>query len=464
MNDRRQRWNDRFDGMFGFSLVWLGQFVSIIGSSMTRFGLTIWAWEVTGKATALALVGFFSLVPMLAISPFAGAVVDRWSRKKLMILGDLAAGLSTVFLLALYSLGRMEIWHIYLVAVIIGTGEAFQRPAYMAAISTMIPKKHYGRAQGMVGMVGSATGIISPVAAGALLGFIGISGIMSIDIATFLFAISMLLIVRIPQPVESGEGRQAKGSMWRESMFGFRFLLKRKPLLYLLMSYAVLNLVLTFAFSIQSPMILARTDTNRMVLATVQTFFGLGGVAGGAVMSIWGGPKKRIRGVFLSVIGAMLLGPTLLGLGTSLPFWAAGAFFVVFFAQFASASSSVVWQTKVPHDVQGRVFAYRGMIASIASPVGMILAGTLADYVFEPMMQAGNWGAEVFGRFVGTGTGAGMGLMMILAGVVGVILGLSGFIVPSIRNLETLIPDCDPEPANEDTSAAAKPETMAAQA
>ena len=453
MSEKKTRWNDRFEGMFGFSLVWLGQFVSIIGSSMTRFGLTIWAWEVTGKATALALVGFFSLVPMLVLSPLAGAVVDRWSRKKIMVLGDLVAGLSTIFLLTLFTLEKMEIWHIYIVAVVIGAGEAFQRPAYMAAISTMIPKKHYGRAQGMIGMVGSATGIISPVAAGALLGFIGINGIMIIDIATFLFAISMLLIVRIPQPVESGEGRQAKGNMWRESAFGFKFLLKRKPLLYLLMSYAVLNLVLTFAFSIQSPMILARTNTNELMLGTVQMFFGLGGVAGGAVMSIWGGPKKRIRGVFLSVIGAMLLGPTLLGLGRSLPVWAAGAFCVVFFSQFASSSSSVVWQTKVPHDVQGRVFAYRGMIASIASPIGMILAGTLADYVFEPMMQVGAWGADVFGSLVGTGTGAGMGLMMVLAGAVGVILGLTGFIVPSIRNLEKLIPDCDDAASTGDANA-----------
>ena len=431
--------------MLGFSLVWLGQFVSLIGSSMTRFGLTIWAWQVTGRATALALVGLFSLVPMLVLSPIAGTVVDRWSRKRIMILGDLVAGVSTVFLLVLSLLGKMEIWHIYLVAAVIGAGEAFQRPAYMAAISTMIPKKHYGRAQGMIGMVGSATGIISPVAAGALLGFIGINGIMFIDIATFLFAVSMLLMVRIPQPAESGEGKKARGNMWRESAFGFRFLLQRKPLLYLLMSYAVLNLVLTFAFSIQSPMILARTNTNELLLGTVQMFFGLGGVAGGALMSIWGGPKRRIRGIYLSVIGAMLLGPTLLGIGNSLLLWAIGAFFVVFFAQFASGTNSVIWQTKVPHDVQGRVFAYRGMIASIASPIGMMLAGTLADYVFEPMMQVGGWGVDLFAWLVGTGPGAGMGLMMVLAGAVGVILGLSGFIIPSIRNLERLIPDCETE-------------------
>jgi predicted MFS family arabinose efflux permease len=301
----------------------------------------------------------------------------------------------------------------------------------------------------MVGMVASSTSIIAPMAAGALLGLIGINGIMYIDVGTFTFAILMLLLVRIPQPAESDEGRKARGSMWRESAFGFRFLLERKPLLYLLMSFATLNLVLTFAFSILAPMILARTGTNELLLGTVQMFFGFGGVAGGALMSIFGAPKKRIRGLYLSIVGSMLLGPTLLGIGNSLPLWAAGAFFVVFFAQLASGTSGVIWQTKVPHDVQGRVFAYRGMIASIASPIGMILAGTLADYVFEPMMQVGGWGAELFGKLVGTGLGAGMGLMMVLAGAVGVFLGLTGFIVPSIRNLEKLIPDCKPEPEAE---------------
>lgn len=457
MTNRRRRWGDRFEGMLGFSLVWLGQFVSLIGSQMTRFGLTIWAWQVTGRATALALVGLFSLIPMLLFSPIAGAVVDRLSRKKLMILGDLVAGVSTIFLLVLFLFGKMEIWHIYLVAALSGAGEAFQRPAYMAAISTMIPKKHYGRAQGMIGMVASATGIVAPMAAGVLLGFIGINGIMFIDVGTFLFAISMLFLVRIPQPTESSEGKKARGNMRQESSFGFSFLLARRPLLIMLMSFATLNLVLTFAFSILAPMILARTGTNELMLATVQMFFGLGGVAGGAVMSIFGTSKKRIRGLYLSILGSMLLGPPLLGIGNSLPLWAAGAFFVVFFAQLASGTSGVIWQTKVPHDVQGRVFAYRGMIASIASPIGMILAGTLADYVFEPMMLVGAWGANTFGRLVGTGPGAGMGLMMVVAGTIGIILGLSGFILPSIRNLESLIPDCETDPESDTRDAEAKP-------
>jgi MFS family permease len=446
VRNKKTQWNDRFGGMIGFSLVWLGQFASIIGSSMTRFGLTIWAWQVTGRATALALIGLFSLVPMLILSPVAGVVVDRWSRKKIMILGDLVAGVSTLFLLVLFLLGKMEIWHIYLVSVVSGAGEAFQRPAYSAAISTMIPKKHYGRAHGMIGMVASSTAILAPIAASALLGFIGISGIMLIDVATFLFAVSILLLVRIPRASESNEGKRARGSMWRESSFGFRFLLERKPLMYLLMAFTTFNLMLTFAFSIRAPMILARTEANELLLGTVQMFFGLGGVAGGAVLSIWGGPKKRIRGLLLSIIGAMGFGLMLLGIGDNLLLWATGAFLVVFFAQFASSTNSVIWQTKVPHDVQGRVFAYRGMVSSIGMMLGMILAGTLADYIFEPLMRLDGWGADVFGQLVGTGPGAGMGLMMTLAALIGILLGAGAFLIPSIRNLEKLLPDCSTEP------------------
>ncbi len=445
MTERLSRWRDRFGGMPGFSLVWLGQFVSIVGSSMTRFGLTIWAWETTGRATALALVGLFSLIPVILLSPLAGALVDRWSRKKVMVLGDLLAGLTTAFLLVMYALGRLEIWHIYLVSVIGGAGEAFQQPAYMAAISTMIPQKHYGRAQGMVSMVGSATSIAAPVLAGALLGVIGIRGIMAIDIATCLFAIGMLLLVSVPRPKPTDEGVKARGSMLRESAYGFRFLLERRPLLYLLLSYALLNFVLSIATSIEAPMILARTDTNELVLGAVQMFFGLGGVAGGALFSLWGGPKRRIRAVFGAVILSMLSGPVLLGVSRSLPLWATGAFCLVFFAQIAGASSNVIWQHKVPKDVQGRVFAYRGMIASIASPLGMVAAGTFADYLFEPLMRVGGRGATLFGPLVGSGMGAGMGLMLVFAGVAGACLGLSGFLIPAIRNLEKLVPDVDDE-------------------
>ncbi len=439
-------------GMAGFSIVWLGQFVSIVGSGMTTFGLGIWAWQATGRATALALVGLCALIPAILASPVAGALVDRWSRKKIMIVADLVAGAGAVFLLILSLLGRLQIWHIYLVAAANGAGGAFQGPAYRASISMMIDKAQYGRAYGMLGMVNSASGIVAPILAGALLGVIGLRGILMIDIATFLFAVGMLLIARIPQPVrEDSSVSLGRRHLIRESMFGFRYLAERRPLLHLLLAYASLNIIMTLVFTILTPMVLARTGSNELTLGTVQMFLGLGGVTGGAILTAWGGPSRNlIRWMFAAIAASMLFGISALGVAQSLVVWAAAAFFTLLLATFIQSMSNVLWQRKIPPAVQGRVFAYRGLVSQIASPLGTILAGTLADHVFEPLMATGTSASRLFAPLVGSGPGAGMGLMVVFAGVIGCILGLSGFLVPSIRRLERLIPDADAEGSESD--------------
>src|SRR4030067_245188 len=201
-------------GMFGFSIVWIGQIFSLLGTSMTGFAMTIWAYQITEQATALALVGFFFVAPMLIVSPFAGALVDRSNRKMMMMLSDLASGIATVFILILYSTGNLQIWHLFITSAFQGVFQSFQWPAYSAAISTMIPKQHYGRANGMLSLADTASNIFAPILAGALLGFIGISGILLIDIATFTLAISALLLVHVPQPKRTEEGRQAQGNLF----------------------------------------------------------------------------------------------------------------------------------------------------------------------------------------------------------------------------------------------------------
>jgi MFS family permease len=167
---------DRFSGLFGFTIVAFGQVVSLLGSSMTAFALTIWAWRITGQATALGLVNFAALFPLVILSPLAGALVDRWNRKLVMILSDLGAGIGTVALFILLSLGTLEIWHIYIVAAFMGASQAFQFPAYSASITLMVPKEHLSRANAMLGIARSIPSIFAPMAAGALIGLIDIQG------------------------------------------------------------------------------------------------------------------------------------------------------------------------------------------------------------------------------------------------------------------------------------------------
>jgi len=429
-------------GMIGFTIVWVGQMVSMTGTGMSRFAITIWAWQVTGEATALALVGFFSFGPAVLFSPFAGALVDRWNRKLVMMLSDLAAGLSTVAILLLFATGNLQIWHLYVAGAFAGTFEAFQFPAYSAAVTTMLPKSHYARANGMLGMVEASSQIASPILAGVLLAMIGLGGILIIDITTFLIAIGLLLVVRIPQPSITEAGRQGRGNLWQEGMYGFRYIFERPSLLALQSIFLAGNLVGGIDLILVPAMILARTNNNEIILGSVQSALGIGGVVGGLVLSIWGGPKRRIHALLLSWV-FLGMGLVVMGLGQRLTIWGMGNFGIGFVIPFVNGSNQAIWQAKVAPDVQGRVFAARRLIAQIAFPVSMLSAGPLADHFFEPALISGGLLSNTFGGLVGIGPGAGMGLMFVGSGILTVLIGLSGYAIKAVRNVEDILPDHD---------------------
>src|SRR6266508_133778 len=201
---------NRPTGMFGFTLVWIGQIVSVLATNMTAFALTIWVFEKTGSATALGLMQVFFITPFLIISPIAGVMVDRHNRKMMMMLSDLAAGLATISILLLQYFGVLQVWHLYVAAMFQGLGNSFQWPAYSAAITTMISKEQYGRANGMMSLIEMGPGVLAPMLAGALLPLIGLTGILSLDVVTFVLAILILLSVHIPQPLRTVEGADRK--------------------------------------------------------------------------------------------------------------------------------------------------------------------------------------------------------------------------------------------------------------
>jgi MFS family permease len=436
-------------GMFGFTIVWFGQLVSQLGSSLTWFALSLWAWQETGLATSLALVNFFSFGPTVVLGPMAGALVDRWNRKLVMMLSDLAAGISTIVVLLLYATGNLEIWHLYITGAFAGAFQAFQYPAYSAAITTMVSKAQFARANGMLSVAESAGQVVAPILAGTLIGLIGINGILLIDVVTFVFAVATLAFVRVPQPAATDEGLAARGSLWHESVYGFGYILKRPSLLGLQLIFLGINLVATFAQVAWSPMILARTENNARILGTVMSAAGLGGVAGGLVLSAWGGPKRRVHGVLTGMILSSLLGVLVVGVGRSLPVWATGAFLYLFFIPILNGSNQAIWQSKVAPDIQGRVFAVRRLIAQISAPLAMVLGGPLADFVFTPAMQPGGALAPLLGNIFGTGPGAGMAVMIALFGLLGTMIGVSGYLFPAIRNVEDLLPDYVATPAAE---------------
>ena len=348
--------------------------------------------------------------------------------------------MSTMVVFLLFFTGNLQIWHLYITGAFSGAFGAFQFPAYSAAVTTMVSKKQYGRASGMLSMAQFGSNILAPVLAVILLTTIGIPGILAIDMVTFLVAIGALLLVHIPQPAVTEEGRKSKGSFWKESVYGFRYIVKRPSLLALQLIFFTVNLVVTFATTVMAPMLLARTGNDATVLGIVQSAIGLGGIVGSILLSIWGGPKRRIHGVLIGLTLAMV-GILLLGLGRNPLIWALSAFFTLLFVPILNGSTQAIWQAKVAPDVQGRVFAARLMISQLSVPVAMLVSGPLADQVFEPAMMPGGSLAPLFSELVGTGPGAGMSLMFVIAGALGILIGLGGYAFRVVRNVEDILPD-----------------------
>jgi MFS transporter, DHA3 family, macrolide efflux protein len=427
--------------MKAFGVVWVGQAVSLLGTSMTNFGLTIWAFQTTGLATALALVGFFYITPLLIISPLAGAIVDRSNRKLMMMVSDLASGLVTIVLFFLYATGNLQIWHLYIGSAVSGTFQTFQWPAYSAAITVIVPKKHYARAHALNELAGNSSGIFAPLLAGALLAIIGLQGIFIIDIITFSFAILTLLLVHIPQPETTSEGVEGKGSLWKESVYGFQYIFKRPSLLGLQMIFLFSNFFFSLGNTLYAPMILSRTDHNALLFGSVQTSGAIGGLVGGLLIGIWGGPKRRVNGVLTGWMATSIFGLMLMGLGQAVPIWIAASFLGAFFAPLVNSSNQAIWQSKVAPDVQGRVFAIRRLLAWGVTPIATLLAGPLADFAFEPAMQPGGFLAGTFDRVVGAGPGSGMSLILVIAGLFCFFVGFSGYLFKNVRDAEVLLPD-----------------------
>jgi len=402
--------------MRGFTIIWFGQIISLMGSAMTWFAFTIWAWEKTGKASALATISFFAFLPTVLLTPLAGALVDRWDRKLVMLLSDFATALGTLAIFLIYAFGDLQIWHIYVVSILAGFFTAFQYPAYAAAVTTMLSKDNYARAEGMLGSGRALSGILAPIFAAALLGWIGLRGIMLLDLVTFLFAFGTLILIYIPKPKPTAVGLQSKGTLWQEILFGFRYIGRKHSLRALTSLFMLSGVFLAIGATLMAPLVLSLTQNNESALATVQSTGAVGGLVGGVILSLWGGTKHRIHTILIGGAGACLLGILWLGVSGAILFWAIGSFFFAFFEPFVEGGNLAIWQSKVEADVQGRVFSARQLLVQIPYLFGILLAGYLAE-------------------------ASAISSVLIFAGIAGALVFLFGYLSSRVREAETLLPD-----------------------
>lgn len=421
-----------------FIIIWLGRMVSTMGSYMTFFSFTIWVWQLTGSATALALVSFFSQLPRIVVTPFAGIIVDRFSRKYLLLLGDIMALFCTLAIALLYLFEHLQIWHLYLAVAFYGGFGQIQMLAYSTSITMMVPKHQYTRAESMVAAVGYSSAIIAPALAGSLYPVIGLKGIMFIDLVTFSSAIATLIWAKIPQPTQPISSETE--TIWQKLTFGFRYISTKPSLVAMVVAFSLFAFPSDIGKALYSPLILARSGSDPQVLGNVTTAAGIGGVIGAVLLSFWGGFKRRIHGMLLGFIGTGFF-KIMLGLGQTPVVWMGTHFAASLNMPLFYSSSNSIWYTKVPPIMQGRVLAADQMIGLIITAVASLIAGPLVDRVFEPAMKSGGILADIFSPILGTGTGSGIALLYIITAFWMMLVGFGGYAFRTLRDVEILLPD-----------------------
>ncbi len=426
--------------MRNFLVLWVGHLLSSIGSAVTQFAVGVWVYQRTGQVKDFALVSLSLLLPRLLAFPLAGVLVDRWSRRKVMLISDTAAAVCTLALYGVLSSGREP--HLGLINLLLMLGAAaggFHAVAYQASIPLLVPREQLGRVNGLVQGQSALAQILSPLLAGALLGLAGLETIIAVDLATFVFAALTLLVIRIPQPLAP---REDKASAWSQLGAGWRELQRRSGLLGLLFMFSFVFFNLGMAEVLLPPLVLSFGTPAQLGL--VMTVGGVGMLGGSVLMSVWGGPRALMAGMLglLPVQAAMFL---LGGVRPSVLVAAAGVFGFSFVFPIVLGCNNALWQRKTPPAFQGRVFALRDMVDSMLTPLGYVVAGPLADSVFEPLLQPGGALASSVGAVIGVGPGRGVGLLFILLGLNTLVATAVGALHPRIRQVEHELPDVLPD-------------------
>lgn len=421
-----------------FLLIWFGQVVSLLGSKLTEFALGVWVYQKTGSLSQFALVVLLIYLPNTLVSPVVGGLVDRWNRRWAMILSDSVAGIGTLAIVVLVGLQRLEIWHIYLAVAISSTFNAFQLPAYSAAIAQLVPKQHYSRANGMVQTSKAMARVISPAIAGFLVGSTGLNGVLLIDFSTFVIAILTLLSVRFPPLANTKTDGVNIIQLLRETLSSWSYIAARPGLLRLLIFVATTYFTAGILEVVFWPLVLEFGSSAELGLVLSTGSCGM--LLGSLLMSGWGGPKRRIYGILNFVPlqgGVMLLG----GLQTSIPLAAMGLFGYLFAQPIIVSCNQAIWQSKVPLNLQGRVFALQQMIEKSLALLAYIAVGPLVDYLLEPIMATDGLLANSMGRVIGVGPGRGIALLVILMGIVNLLATVIAYREPRLRRLEKELPD-----------------------
>jgi MFS family permease len=357
-----------------FFIVWIGQLVSLIGTNLTLFAVGLWVFRQTGSVTDFALLSVATALPGILVSPFAGVLIDRWDRRRAMMLADAGAGVCMLALVALLATGRVSLPVLYLLFCVSSTFMAFQWPAYSAATTLLVDKANLARASGMAQSAAAVANIAAPLLGGLLIEVVPLQTLVACDVATYAVALATLAAVRFPAPPR-GEGR---ASMWREAASAWSYIAARPGLAALLWLFTVTNFAVAFAQVLITPLLLGLGGTR--ALGVTLSVGAIGMLLGGVLASVWGGPARRVLGVlgFQVAVAALL---AVMGVAPSIYVAGAALFGLFFVVPLVIACNNAIWQLKTDPALQGRVFAVRRMLTWGSMPVAYLLCGPLASAI-----------------------------------------------------------------------------------
>lgn len=364
-----------------FLVLWSSQAASLFGSAVVQFALAWYLAKETGSATVLSTALMVAIIPQIVLGPFAGPLIDRWSRKKIMIFADLSTASLTAVLVILFYTRNIQIWHIYVIMAGRSIGDTFQGPALGASIPMIVPEKHLVRASGLYQMLQNAIQIIAPIAGAFLMEEFPMQGVLSVDIITAAIAIGCLLPLAIPRPERSTPA--AKPNYFVEMKAGFRYIWVRPGLVMLIGMMALLVFSATPAASLFPILVNKHLGGDVIKLGWIVTAQGIGGILGGLLLGAWGGFKKRM---WTALTGFMIMIPFSIVIGfTSIKiFYITTVEALIFMGlgrAFVSAPITAIMNSVVTKDMQGRVFALYGSIVTLMMPIGLVIGGPVADWL-----------------------------------------------------------------------------------
>ncbi len=401
-------------------ILWSSQTVSQLGTAMTDYALIIWVYEKKGTASSITLLTLCAFLPTIFFRVIAGAFADRLDKKKILLAADTIAACGTMLILALHLTSLLEVWHIYLVNLLLSFMNAFQEPASFVATSLLVPKEHYSRASGLQGISGSVIAILAPALGSLLLAFGGLKTVLIVDLISFGIAFGVLLFfIRIPK---TEDNEKPEGSIIQSSLDGLKFLKQHTALLHLTFFIAAVNFFAKLGNDgMISPFVLARTDGNQRILGIVQSASALGLLTGSIFMTIMKPAKKKGRIVFITtaivfsanVFESLTLSPVI---------WSIAQFAAYTIAVIMNVNMTTIMREKVPVRMQGRVFSAQDTLKNCTIPLGLFLGGILADHVFEPFMKTPSSLQKILSQLFGSDHGAGIALIFFCVGIAGVLI------------------------------------------